>query len=210
MHKTTQTDAVSESIGTMLIIILIVALIAVIASLVMGTTGVLTDPTITYIDADPLFVSVPVTPGSATEERVRIIEVSHESGDTLRFGMPESSHEQTDHYKLYVIPPDGKFIEPVTSATLQPIEEIRPAEKIYIFYDGNNLNDNYGFFITNDISGRIDKIRNNNWRTFLDLSEYPKPSAGSSVAAAGTGTWKVVVVDLTSQMIVSESVFEII
>ncbi|WP_220682358.1 type IV pilin [Methanofollis formosanus] len=204
--------AVSETLGTVLMVFLVVLLAGISFALFSGifSEAHVEKPPLTANLAKAVHVGAPHGDG-------RVIEVTNVAGDTLYFSKDRAGvHEDLKEVKIYVIPPDGQVIEPVTSESMEEDRGFRPGECLYIFYDGNagavNWTRNRGFWLTNDI-----ERRKSTTPYFYDLSQYPQYWNGSAHiwqdnpqgTPAGKGTWGLRVVDVRSGTVVTETTFPV-
>lgn len=189
-------EAVSPNIGVILMLSITVLIGAIVASMSFKFLPILTDSSFAATSAGLVSVK------STDTITATVIAITHLAGYEIESGRKQTGHERLD-LKILITPPDGYQYEVWKSSTYTSGTDIfKPGSIVYIFYDGNNVYGNGGFWITDNIAAR-----KNGLPLMRDISKYPSNDAGSpdpSGSGPGTGTWTVIIVDNTNCKLISK------
>jgi FlaG/FlaF family flagellin (archaellin) len=170
-------EAISEVIGSVLLVFLVVLIAAIIASLFLGVWG--------DLFTEPVFASFNVdkTDGYGRYSHqfdVPVIVFYQMAGDDLTQDYTEHTHSGINNTKIKLIDPNGTLHIVNQSVTMLGYD-INKGEPFYIFYYRNPDGD---FWLTND----PDRILNPSW--------------GGVEAFTPQGAWRVIITDeLSTDMV---------
>lgn len=167
-------SAVSESIGVILMVFLVVVLAGVCASLLLGIPLSLQKPVLAAFSAD-IVMGANTNPPYALD--VPVIYLTQMAGDTLTQEYSEGVHSTIGGTKMKISDPAGNMYTVVTSASLKG-KEIKKGNSYYIFHYKVGGPDEY--WLTNDPARIYDGAQ---WGGVLPFSPH--------------GTWRLVITDET-------------
>lgn len=183
-------SGVSQNIGSILMIFLVVAFAAVVLVYVMDV-----EESSSVGDYTPQYamMTATVVPGLSTKDKENwawnadAIKIRFTAGNELNLHYKEGVYAGTEGIKFMLIDPNGGSHEAMQSITMKG-QKINPGALYYYFTVSNNINDRY--YITNDYS-RIgnNKVWGDGW---APLCHFKK------------GTWRVQVIDDTLGVIVAD------
>ena len=165
-------SAVSESIGTILMVFLVVLLGGVTASLLLSIPLSLQKPVLAAFSADVVMGANAVSPHELDVPTVRLYQMA---GDTLSQEYSEGVHSAIAGTKMKIIDPEGKMYTPLSADSLQGAE-VKMGTSYYLFHYKIGGPDEY--WLTND-PARI-----------YDISH-----GGGVLPFSPHGTWKLVITD---------------
>jgi FlaG/FlaF family flagellin (archaellin) len=137
-------SAISESIGTILMVFLIVVLAGVTANLLFGISMIPQKPVLAAFSADVVMGANATSSYSLDVPTIRLTQMA---GDTLSQEYSEGSNSAIAGTKMKIIDPTGKMYTPLSAISLQG-EEIKKGTSYYIFHYKIGGPDEY--WLTND------------------------------------------------------------
>ncbi len=170
-------DGVSESIGTILMVFILVALVGIMFGFIMGFGS--GSPIDTYRPQYAIVDATVVPALSAPDTwNVDSIKIHFAYGNEPDLQYEEGVYTGMEGTKFMLIDPDGGSHEAMQSVTMNG-QKINPGAEFYYFTVSSDISDRY--YITNAYSGIADD------RTWSGALPYPKPFA--------PGTWRVQIID---------------
>jgi FlaG/FlaF family flagellin (archaellin) len=165
-------QAVSEVIGTILMVLLVVGISAIIAAIVMGIPLLPQKPVLAAFSADGVNG---VSSGSPHTQTVPVIRFNQMAGDRLTQNYTQGVHKEINQTKIKLIDPNGRMITVEQSVTLIGTE-IEKGETFFIFR--RDVGEPNQYWLTND----PDRI--------LNFSEW-----GGVDPFTPHGSWRLIVTD---------------
>jgi FlaG/FlaF family flagellin (archaellin) len=165
--KSRQDSAVSETIGTILIILLVVVLAAIVLTLAMGITILPKKPVLAGFSVDVVKGADANPPHALTVPVIRFSEIA---GDTLTQEYSPNTHSGINGTKIKLIDPNGKMYTVVQAISLTG-KELNKGESFYIFH--YLVGEPNEYWLTNDptrvfaSSGVIPFTPHGNWRLLI-------------------------------------------
>jgi len=137
-------QAVSEVIGTILTVLLVVAISGIIAAIVMGIPLLPQKPVLAVFSVD---LVNGVSSNSPHTQTVPVIRFNQMAGDRLTQNYTQGTHTEINQTKIKLVDPTGRMITVVQSVTMTGTE-IEKGEIFYIFR--RDVGEPNQYWLTND------------------------------------------------------------